>query len=165
MFSRTGRVKENPSPPHWRLVRILKRLRLDYREHNKGTVNFYVSVPQFGFIFRFNAIVSAEHFPGWDVIDVDLDELAVNDQEFGETLMWSLISKGYMAYLRDFGSSNLFRTLLIKHDWATKIIDKRLELWKEEPRHRFQIERNKMFRGASVNYVLMHHPTFFDYLV
>ena len=159
--------KQKARPPYWRLINLLKQLRLKYRERDRGESTFHITVEDFGICFRFNPAQPVSEYKGWDIIDVDLKQYELNPLEFGRQLMWILISKGYMAYLRDkeSGNSQLYRHFLIKEGWATRIMEKRLELYENQPRHRFQIERNKRLLQKSVHYIVMHHPDFFDYLV
>lgn len=145
---------------------MLDRLRLVYKTRGEGTNQFHMVVPSFGIVFKFHLFTQMSDYDGWDIIEVNLDELEINDQQFGENLMFLLISKGYMAYLRhgESGMNQAFRNFLIREGWALKIIDKRLELYNNEPRHKFMIERNIRLRDMSVHYIIMHHPDFFDYL-
>lgn len=161
-----NKKQQQGQPPYWRLTRILNRLAISFKVREPGSPQLHVIVPDFGIVFRFNTVASMSAFKGWDVIDVNLNELEVNDEEFGENLMWLLISKGYMAYIREgeSGRSGLYKNLLINQNWGLKIIDKRLELYNNEPKNKFMIERNKRLRDFSIHYILMHHPDFFDYL-
>lgn len=153
-------------PPYWRLVNMLKRLRLKYRERETGSPLFHIIVPDFGILFRFNPLQPVGEYQNWDILDVDVAHLERNDIPFGENLMWLLISKGYMAYLRnkETGDTHIWNHFLIQEGWALKIIDKRLELYNNEPRHKFMIDRNKRLRDKSISFILTHHPDFFDYL-
>jgi hypothetical protein len=153
-------------PPYWRLIQLLRQLRLKYREHDRNEPTFHITVPDFGLLFKFRASQSFSEYAGWDQVEVDLDNYAAKEIEFGRDLMFLLIAKGYMAYLRDKerGSSQLFRHFLITEGWAQRILDKRLELYKNEPRHRFMIEETKRLQKMPVHYVVMHYPSYFDYL-
>lgn len=105
-------------------------------------------------------------YTGWDIIDVDMEKYEKNPLVFGRDLMWLMIAKGYMAYLRgEHGeSSQIMRHWLINEGWARRIIDKRLELYKNEPRHKFMIKMNQEMAKKPVHYVMTYYPTFFDYL-
>lgn len=160
------KLKRKPKPSYWRIVQLIRKLRLKYREHNRGENNFYITVDEFGIVFRFNPRQPMASYEGWDIVDVNLEEYEKNPLEFGRNLMWLLIAKGYMAYLRgpDGTSSLLSRRFLIDEGWAYRIIDKRLELYKDEARHRFMINLNKEMRKKPVHFILTYYPTFFDYL-
>ena len=161
------REQLKPNPSHWRIVSMLKKLRVSYRERGVGTSHFHMIVPDFGIVLKFNPLTPDDKFQGWDVVSVDLDQLEINDISFGENLMWLLISKGYMAYLRsnESGNRRLYDHFISTEGWGLKIINKRLELYANEPRHKFMIERNKRLRDMSIPYIKTHHPDFFDYLV
>lgn len=156
------------APQHWRLTSLLKRLYLRFSERDRDTPLFHVIVPDFGIVFRFNVLQPVDNFPGWDIVDVDLAKLEANDIEFGENLMWLLISKGYMAWLRDpeTGRRQVFDNLIGRRGWGLKIIEKRLELYRNDgvPKHTFMIKHNLKLRDRSISYILTHYPDFFDYL-
>lgn len=141
-------------------------MRLRYKERSKGESGFHVTVDDFGIVFRFRPGQPMAAYAGWDIIDVDLEEYERNPLAFGKNLMWLLIAKGYMAYLRgpDGANARIFRKLLIDEGWARRILDKRLELYKSEPRHKFMIELNKQMIKKPVHFVLTYYPNFFDYL-
>lgn len=164
--SKLNKKQKRGTPPYWRLTMMLKRLCLKYSERDTGTPTFHIVVPDFGIVFRFNPLHPMLDYAGWEVIDVDVKQLDLNDIGFGENLMFLLISKGYMAYLRnkESGNTRAWHNFLVREGWALKIIDKRLTLYNNEPRHKFMIERNKRLRDMSISYILNHHPDFFDYL-
>ncbi len=164
--SKLNKKQKAGAPPYWRLTTMLKRLCLKYKERDMGTPFFHVVVPDFGIMFRFNPVQPVGEYTGWDVIDVDVRQLELNDIGFGESLMFLLISKGYFAYLRnqESGNTQVWHKFLVREGWALKIINKRLELYNGEPKHRFMIERNIRLRDMSISYILNHHPDFFDYL-
>lgn len=158
--------KKLKRPPYWRVIQLLKQLRLKHKEHNRGESSFYLTVPDFGFVFRFNPRQALTAYVGWDIIDVDLKNYAAKEIELGRELMWYLIAKGYMAYLRgpENGNTQLFRHFLITEGWAQRIMDKRLELYKNEPKHQFMINQTKRLQKMPIHYIVMHYPSFFDYL-
>jgi len=120
----------------------------------------------FGIVFRFNPRQQMTAYSGWDIVDVDLKNYEAKEIALGQELMWNLISKGYMAYLRgpETGATQLFRHFLINEGWAQRIIDKRLELYNNEPKHRFMTNQTKRLQKMPTHYVVMHYPSFFDYL-
>lgn len=155
-----------PKPPYWMLTNLLRKLLLKYRERETGTQLFHITVPDFGIVFKFNPIHPMLEYKGWHVIDVDMAQLQKNAISFGENLIYLLISKGYMAYLRDpvTGQRSMFDRFIGREGWGRKIIEKRLELYNNQPEHRFLIQHNIKMREKSISYILTHHPDFFDYL-
>ena len=164
--NKLSKKQKKAKPPYWRVTNLLKSLGLKFRERNQGSALFHIIAPDFGILFRFNKIQPLTDYAGWDILDVDLEAMELNQLPFTENLMWLLISKGYMAYLRNGESGNtmLFHRFIQRGGWGLKIIDKRLELYNNEPRHAFMIKRNKRLRDKSISYILTHHPDFFDYL-
>lgn len=158
--------QQRPRKAYWRLTRMLSRLRIKSYEHDHDKPSFHITVPTFGMVFKFQKNLMLPEYEGWDVLAVDLEELEVNDSKFGEDLMWLLISKGYMCYLRngDVNTSQVFNYFIAKQGWGLKIINKRLELYNDEPKHAFNISRNIELRDMSISHILHHNPDFFDYL-
>lgn len=156
------------SPPYWRLMQILQFLSLTGQERDRGTDNHCVVVRDFGTVFRYGTGGNfSQKYQGWDVISLDINTLEENERQFKEELMWHLISKGYMAYLRGLGGSGeqKMRNLLVRYGWAEKIMNKRLEIYANQPKHNFYIDLNKGLLQVPLGRVLAHYPTFFDYLV
>ena len=164
--SKETKSKTKSKPPYWRIVQLLKTLRLPYKERNAGEESFHIIVEQFGIVLRFNKRQQMGSFDGWDVVDVDLQEYELNPIEFGRNLMWLLIAKGYFSFLRgpETGNSKLFRHFLISEGWAQRIFDKRLQLYNNEPRHKYMIEQTKRLQKMPVHYTVMHYPSYFDFL-
>lgn len=155
--------KRKPKPPYWRIVQLLRKMRLKYRERNKGEKTFHIIVEDFGVVLRFNRRQPMPAYDGWDIVDVSLDKYEINPLEFGRNFMFLMVSKGYMAYLRG-ENVTVFRHFLISEGWGLRIIDKRLELYNNQPKHKFMIEHNKRLRKLSISYILTYFPDFFDYL-
>jgi hypothetical protein len=152
-------------PPHWRIVQLLRKLRVKFKERNKGESSFHITVDDFGIVFKFNKRHQLSGFTGWDIFDVDMAVYEENPLEFGRNLMWVLIDKGYMAYLRDpeNGNSKIFRHFLINEGWAEKILDRRLKEYNGEPRNKYKIDQITRLRKMPLHYVMMHYPSIFDY--
>lgn len=159
-------IKRKPKPSYWRVIQLLGKLRLRYKERNRGEPIFHITIDDFGIVLKFNPRLALTGYDDWDVFDINMEEFQLNEGKFGEQLMWLLIAKGYMAYLRgkEEGNSVIFRRLLITEGWAQRIIDKRLELYANQPRHKFMIEHTKRLKDKPIHYLLMHYPNFFDYL-
>lgn len=154
-----------PKPPYWRIIQLLRKLRVKYKERNKGEASFHITIDDFGIVFKFNKRAQLPDFEGWDEFDIDMESYEQNPLEFGRNLMWVLIDKGYMSYLRDpeNGNTKIFRYFLIDEGWAEKILDRRLEEYKGEARNQFKIDQINRLRKMPLHYVLMHYPSIFDY--
>lgn len=160
-----GTKRNKPKPQYWRVVQLLKKLRVKFRERNRGESSFHITVDDFGVVLKFNQRTMLSGYDGWDVFDIDLDAYEINALDFGRKFMWVLIDKGYFAYLRDpeNGNSQIFRHFLINEGWAEKVFDRRLEEYKEEPRNKYKIDQIKRLRKMPLHYVLLHYPSMFDY--
>jgi hypothetical protein len=165
-WSKPKKLKgQKKRPEYWRIVQLLKKLRVKFRERDKGEPGFHITIDDFGIVFRFNKSHPLSSYQGWDVFDVDMESYNQNPLEFGRNLMWVLIDKGYMAYLRDpeNGNNMAFKHFLIQEGWAEKILDRRLKEYNNEPRNKFRIEQIKRLRKLPLHYVIMHYPSIFDY--
>jgi len=164
--SKLSKQQQKPKPPYWRIIAILNKLRLKYREREVGSALYHIIVPDFGIVIKFNPVQPIEEYQDWTIMPVDLDGQEKAENAFGENLMWELISKGYMAYLRspDNGTSQLYHKLLVREGWSLKIIEMRLKLYEGKACNRFKIEHNKKMRDQSISYILTHYPDFFDSL-
>jgi len=156
-----------PKPEYWRIIQLLKKLKLKYKERNKGEQGFHITIDDFGIALRFNRRAQLSSLDGWDIFDVDMVVYDNNPIEFGRNLMWVLIDKGYMQYLRDPESPNsngkIYKHFLINEGWAEKILDRRLEEYKGEPRNNYRIREVQKLRKLPLHYVIMHYPGIFDY--
>jgi hypothetical protein len=163
-WTKSKKTKKLPAA-FGKLKSLLRSLKLDYREFEKNSANYYLVVKRFGIVFRFSSVIPSESkYPGWDIIDVSTKQFEHNSRPFIEELMWLLVSKGYMHYIRN-ESGQTFSRLIQQGGWGRKIIEKRLEFWNNEPRHRYLIEHNKRMLSFSVSYILSYYPDFFDVLV
>lgn len=165
----TKKMSKKAALEVWRLTSVLKRLKLQFSEYERGTERYYVMAPQFGLLFRSNPSYPPQnHFQDWDVIDVDFVKLSKDPNSFYEDLVWLLISKGYFAYLRepDVRGEEVYKAILFNGGWAKKIIDRRIKYWEADGamKNRFNLELNKKVRDLPNSYVISNYPAFFDWL-
>jgi len=79
-------------------------------------------------------------------------------------ILWSLMRGGYMRWLR-FNYPRQVRSILLGHDSLGKrIIEERLRLWNNKPKHIFLIEDNKAVLRNGILRELSDDPGFFDYM-
>jgi len=87
---------------------------------------------------------------------------------FGEGLMWLLIAAGYMAYIREepIGSrERIFNKLIVDQGWGMRIINKRLEAWKNQAPKAYMYKRLKALRDEySMLELIARWPGLFDFL-
>jgi len=165
MWSEPKTLKSKKKPPYWRIIQLLRKLRLSYREREKGEAGFHITVDSFGIVFRFNRRQLLANYDGWDIFDVDMETYEKNPIDFGRNLMWILIDKGYMSYLRDpeNGTGMIYKRFLVQEGWAERILDRRLEEYKNEPRNLYRIKEITRLRKLPLHYVLTNFPGIFDY--
>ena len=152
---------------YWQVKRFMETLRLKYREKDKGMSTYCVFVPLFGMKFRFNGVTEIDD-QGWQVFHIDVNKMEVVPEYFREDVLWYLIEKGYMSYIRDIEAGNngrIFRSFIIDQGWGTKIIEKRIELCGKSPENTFLRMRMEEFLHFPLQKVLSHYPGFFDYLI
>lgn len=160
-------TKKRKKARFWQVKMFLNGLRLQFKETEPGTNNYSIYVPLFGFKFKFNDITDATDI-GWKIFVLDEEKLEKSPEYFREEVMWYLVEKGYMAYIREAETGNnqrIFRMLLIDSGWGIKIIEKRIELCGKSPENMFMKIRMSEFLKAPMNKILSYCPGFFDYLM
>lgn len=88
------------------------------------------------------------------------DQLYVGEKTVA--IFWALIEAGYLRKLR-VSDSRKHKILLIAHKWAIKIIQKRLDMFKDRPKYKYLIEENKNYL-SNLTLSYMSNPEFFDTL-
>lgn len=149
------------------LFSILRNLRLKYGrpKDNVGNVliikDFYVKIVVDAKTEEVSdSVFKVIHYKtSWEVD---------KQRSFGEELMFILIDRGYMAYINehpDGGRGRIYKSLLIEHGWARKIVNKRLEDWKGRRDREFVYNRtHAVFNEFSIHELVDRFPGFFDFL-
>lgn len=157
--------------PATSLFSLLNNLRLKYKDHNKEKPTLrYVEIPDFGLIIKFSdtTVFNVSGYVGYSVMTYQLEHDEKVRLEFSESLMWHLISNGYMAYIReseDGGNERIFMSLLVNGNWGNKILNKRLSDWSKRPEKSFLIRRTRsLMEKLSVHQIYSRFPDFFDYI-
>lgn len=159
-------AKNKIKAQYWQIKRFMETLRLKYFETGQGLTTYCVSVPLFGLRFRFNGIKEPED-RGWKLFLIDTDKMEVVPDYFREEVMWYLVEKGYMAYIRDAEVGNnerIFRKFIMDARWGEKIIRRRIEICGKDPENTFMRLRMEEFLGLPMTKILSYYPGFFDYL-
>lgn len=78
-------------------------------------------------------------------------------------VIWTLMSAGYMHYLR-IEVPRTFKEMIISHGWDKKIVEKRLEIYGDDPKYNYWRDLNKWSLKHPATYVLATDPGFFDFL-
>jgi len=122
-------------------------------------------VPMFGIQIIFSpsglSPKSTQSGKGWRVIGISSTS---NFEEKKMEVMWELMRSGYMCYLRT-EHSNTFKQMINFHNWDRKIIERRLELYGDDPKYNYLRDLNKWALKQSASYLLSIDPGFFDFLL
>jgi len=159
--------KKRKKAQYWQVKRFLETLRLRFIEQDKEMPSYSLSVPLFGLRFRFNNMLELEDV-GWKVFLIDIDKMETVPEYFREDVLWYLIEKGYMAYIRDVEAGNserIFKSFIIDQGWGTKIIEKRIELCGKNAENTFMRMRMNEFLHVPLVKIVSFFPGFFDYLM
>lgn len=98
-------------------------------------------------------------YEGWKLVHLTVQEGLT--QEKNDDVIWELMRAGYMTWVRR-NFPRQFKQLITEHNFGTKIIQKRLKIWNNEPRFKFLIEDNEAALNQSASYILSIDPGFFD---
>jgi len=160
-------AKKIKKSQYWQVTRFLDGLRLKKVERDKDKTNYSITVPLFGMRFRFNGVSEPED-SGWKVFLIDKERMEIQPDYFRDDVMWYLVEKGYMAYIRDAEVGNnerIFQTFIIGARWGEKIIKRRIELCGKSPENTFMRLRMEEFLSIPMQKILSYYPCFFDYLL
>ena len=151
----------------WQVKTFLNSLRLKYRENNVGKDNYSISAPLFGLRFRFNGVEEPED-RGWGVFLLSKSKLEKDPHYFREDVLWFLVARGYMGYIRESemgGNERVFRAFIIDAGWGLRIMEKRLELYGNSAEYNYLRLKTEEFMKMPLPKVISHYPDFFDYLL
>lgn len=122
-------------------------------------------VPMFGVQIIFSpsglSPKSTQSGKGWRVVKISSKD---DFEEKKMEVMWELMHAGYMHYLR-MEFSNTFKQMINLHNWDKKIIEKRLELYSDDPKYNYLRDLNQQALKLSSSYLLSIDPGFFDFLL
>ncbi|MCK5017728.1 MAG: hypothetical protein KAS32_11755 [Candidatus Peribacteraceae bacterium] len=160
-------AKKRGRAQYWQVKRFMETLRLPYKEKDKGRTTYSISVPLFGLRFRFNGIPEPED-RGWKLFLIDIDKIETTPDYFREDVMWYLIERGYMSFIRNSEVGNnerIFKKFIIDARWGEKIIKRRLELYGKSPENTYMRLRMEEFLSIPMPKILSYFPGFFDFLI
>lgn len=151
------------------IVLMLHVLKVDYKKESliKGiSVQFIIDV--FGTIvcglnradYKIVDDQVRQNYPGWRVVYITTYD---NLLEKKDDVIWALMRGGYMKYIRT-TYPRAFKELITFQEFGKKIINKRLEIWNNQPCYRYLIEDNEDAKLNPVTYILALEPSFYDYL-
>ena len=149
------------------LYSMLNNLRLKYRKEGKdGEVSVILDV--FGIKIVIDAKINNVNDSLYEIFHYKTDWNIEEQKTFGESLMYCLIDRGYMAFIKehpDAGRGRIYRSLLIEHGWWRRIVKRRLSDWKERKDREFLYKRTSEITNIfSIHELIDRFPGFFDFL-
>lgn len=149
------------------IVIMMHALRVDYKVDRviKG-ISFQFVVEQFGTIvcglnrqdYKLVDNQIKQSYPGWRVVYITTFD---NMLEKKEETIWKLMEGGYMRWVR-LTYPRPYTELIVMQEFGKKIINKRLEIYKDKPRYRFLIEDNEDAKHYPATSILSWDPGFYD---
>ena len=152
------------------LMIVLKHLRVEFNRRSilRGmAVEFVVSdfgLVVFGLSRSDYSIVNnyaEDHFKDWRVCyATTTSDLTEKRME----IIWNLMRGGYMKWLRYSFPRQVKNILNGPDNLGTLIIQERLRLWGDKPKHKFFIEDNQAVLRSGILRELTNDPSFFDFM-
>jgi hypothetical protein len=102
----------------------------------------------------------SQNYDDWRVVYITTDDNIATKRD---EVLWDLMRGGYMRWVR-YEFPNQFKSLINEHNYSSKIINKRLELWGDSPKYSFMVEDNKEAMRVPSTVVFSQDPGFFDYM-
>jgi len=104
-----------------------------------------------------------ESYKDWRVIYIVIQD---NFLEKKDEIIWELMRSGYLRWLRtEKCSDSEFRRMMFDGGFATKLINKRLELYGDAPKYRYLKQCDEFARGQGrISEYLSKEPAFFDFM-
>lgn len=113
------------------------------------------------YIYAQEAIYDKKALNGWHVVYVYED---FNANESRDKILWGLGKVGYFHYLK-MNYRNTFQRVLSSENLANKMIDKRLEIYKDTPKYNYIRELNNLYKNETPTFILSIDPGFYDYII
>jgi len=149
------------------LYSMLNNLRLKYVKEGKDN-EISIVLNNFGIKIAIDAKIDYTNDSTYEVFHYKTTWNIEEQRIFGESLMYCLIDRGYMAFIRehpDGGRGRIYRSLLIEHGWGRRIIKRRLDDWKLRKDRGFLCKRtNEITNAFSIHELIDRFPGFFDFL-
>jgi hypothetical protein len=98
---------------------------------------------------------------GWRIIYIKPNDLF---EEKKMEVIWELMGSGYFSYLRS-ERPRTFKEMITQQGWDRKVIEKRLELYGDDPKYNYLRDLNQWAAKQSSGYLLSTDPSFFDFLL
>ena len=127
----------------------------------KSTTIF--EIPMFGtkiYFIESDAALTPVMERGWRIVSVRPNN---SFEEKKMEIFWELMKSGYIHYLRT-EVPRTFKAMIAQQGWDKKIIEKRLEIYGNDPKYNYWRNLNQWALKEASTYVLSMDPGFFDFL-
>lgn len=103
-----------------------------------------------------------EAYKDWRIIYITIQD---NFSEKKDKIIWQLMRSGYLRWLRSACSESQFRRMMFEGGFANKILNARLKMWGDLPKHRYLKECDEFAKGQGrISEYLSKEPAFFDFM-
>ena len=142
---------------------MLHSFNVEFEVMAAGDILF--KVPLFGLQIIFSptklAPKSTHTSKGWRVVEINVND---DFEEKKMEIFWQLMRAGYIHYIR-MEFSNTFKRMITSNNWDKVIIEKRLELYDDDPKYVYLRDYNNWAKKQSATYLLSMDPGFYDFLL
>lgn len=149
----------------WQVKSFLRDLKLKFTEREKENPEQYnIIIPLFGLVFRFDTADVFLDDGNLKVFVLDSRRLEKEPSYFCDDVFWYLIEHGYLMYVRDVegNPSGLYNRIIVDLDWGQKILQRRLDLYGNDPKWRFKKIRTEEFLKYPTHFLISRFPGVFD---
>lgn len=101
-----------------------------------------------------------ETFSGYRHIYISAND-NISDKRY--EIIWELMRSGYMRWIRQVYGAQ-FPNILETDNLGGRIIEERLRVWNNQPKHLFLINDNLLAQQVGFRRILAEDPAFFDYM-
>ena len=148
---------------------ILNALKVEYRKEaliKDISVQFVMHI--FGVIvcginradYKLVDTTITDQYKGWRVVYVTTND---NISEKRDEIVWTLMRGGYLMWVRHNHTDSQFKRLMFDGNFANKVINKRLEIWGDDPKYSYLVECDKFAIGQGrISEYLAKEPGYFD---
>jgi len=135
---------------------------VEFNTTTAGSTTIF-EIPMFGvkiFFIEDDAALTPVMVRGWRIVSVRPNNLF---EEKKMEIFWELMRSGYAHYLRT-EVPRTFKAMITQQGWDKKIIEKRLEIYGDNPKYNYWRDLNKWGLKQASSYLLSTDPGFFDFL-
>jgi hypothetical protein len=135
---------------------------VEFNTTTAGSTTIF-EIPMFGtkiFFSENETTLTGTGDSSWRIVVVRSNNLF---EEKKMEIFWKLMKSGYIHYLRT-EVPRTFKAMIAQQGWDKKIIEKRLEIYGNDPKYNYWRNLNQWALKEASTYVLSMDPGFFDFL-